>query len=60
MQGLLEILPEYVLHWIVQRGTERHVKKTEPLLTEGEKNGSLYRIHFEALGINLFAECTRD
>jgi extracellular factor (EF) 3-hydroxypalmitic acid methyl ester biosynthesis protein len=42
LQGLLEILPEYVLHWIVQRGNERRLKEQEPLLTEGEKNDSLF------------------
>jgi CRP-like cAMP-binding protein/SAM-dependent methyltransferase len=39
---LLETLPEYVLHWIVQRGTERHLKEQEVLLTEGELNDSLF------------------
>jgi CRP-like cAMP-binding protein len=42
LQGLLEILPEYVLHWIVQRGNERHLSEKESLLTEGEKNESLF------------------
>jgi extracellular factor (EF) 3-hydroxypalmitic acid methyl ester biosynthesis protein len=42
LPGLLEILPEYVLHWIVQRGTERLLNEKEPLLTEGEKNKSLF------------------
>jgi extracellular factor (EF) 3-hydroxypalmitic acid methyl ester biosynthesis protein len=42
LPGLLEILPEYVLHWIVQRGNERHLNEKERLLSEGEKNESLF------------------
>ena len=42
MPGLLEILPEYVLHWIVKRGNERRLNEKETLLTEGEKNESLF------------------
>ncbi|HTY57394.1 MAG TPA: cyclic nucleotide-binding domain-containing protein [Bacteroidota bacterium] len=42
MQGLLEILPEYVLHWIVLRGKERRLQDKETLLAEGEKNESLF------------------
>jgi extracellular factor (EF) 3-hydroxypalmitic acid methyl ester biosynthesis protein len=42
LPGLFEILPEYVLHWIVQRGVERHLTEKEPLLTEGAKNDSLF------------------
>jgi CRP-like cAMP-binding protein len=41
---LLEILPEYVLHWIVKRGSERHLNEKETLLTEGEKNESLISV----------------
>jgi extracellular factor (EF) 3-hydroxypalmitic acid methyl ester biosynthesis protein len=42
MAGLFEILPEYVLHWIVQRGSERRLNEKEPLVAEGAKNDSLY------------------
>lgn len=42
MPGLLEILPEYVLHWIVKRGNERRLHEKEALLTEGKKNESLF------------------
>ena len=90
MPGLQEILHDYVLHWIVQRGKERHLGEKEPPLTEGARTkigarlqhemlpyvlttdaaDRLFersafgkpcsKIQFEAPGINLFAECSRD
>lgn len=42
MPGLLEILPEYVLHWIVQRGRERRVAEKETLIACGETPGALF------------------
>ena len=33
MVSLLEVIPEYVLHWLVQNGTERRLKQDEVLLT---------------------------
>jgi extracellular factor (EF) 3-hydroxypalmitic acid methyl ester biosynthesis protein len=42
MINLLDLLPEYVLHWMVQKGKERRLEKEEALLKEGEKNLSLY------------------
>jgi len=42
MITLLEILPEYVLSWMVKRGKERHLQEKEILLEEGVVNSSLY------------------
>ena len=42
MANLLEVLPEYVLYWLVQRGTERTLTEHEVLLKEGQKNDCLY------------------
>ncbi len=42
MANLLETLPEYVLHWLVQKGTERHLIQGEVLIREGEHSSSLY------------------
>ena len=42
MVSLLEVLPEYVLHWLVQNGTERRVQEGEILLTAGAANSSLF------------------
>ena len=42
MANLLDVLPEYVLHWMVQRGTERQLEEKEVLLQEGERNESFY------------------
>lgn len=40
--NLLDLLPEYVLHWLVQKGQERTLRQKEALITEGEKNDSLF------------------
>jgi len=42
MVNLLEVLPEYVLHWLVQNGTERRVQEGEVLLAAGANNASLF------------------
>jgi extracellular factor (EF) 3-hydroxypalmitic acid methyl ester biosynthesis protein len=42
MDTLLEIVPEYVLSWMVKRGNERHLQEHEILLKEGTHNSSLY------------------
>jgi extracellular factor (EF) 3-hydroxypalmitic acid methyl ester biosynthesis protein len=42
MAGLLEVLPEYILSWIVQKGRERRLEAGDILLKEGERNDSLY------------------
>ena len=42
MAGLLEVLPEYILSWIVQKGRERRLGAGDILLKEGERNDSLY------------------
>jgi extracellular factor (EF) 3-hydroxypalmitic acid methyl ester biosynthesis protein len=42
MVSLLEVIPEYVLHWLVQNGTERRLRQGEVLLTGGAENASLY------------------
>jgi CRP-like cAMP-binding protein/SAM-dependent methyltransferase len=42
MVSLLEVLPEYVLHWLVQNGTERRVQEGEVLLAVGAANSSLF------------------
>jgi extracellular factor (EF) 3-hydroxypalmitic acid methyl ester biosynthesis protein len=44
LQVLFDLLPEYVLHWLVQRGTERKLTAREILLKEGEQNESLFII----------------
>jgi CRP-like cAMP-binding protein/SAM-dependent methyltransferase len=42
MISLLDVLPEYVLYWMVQKGKERRLETKEVLLKEGEKNQSLF------------------
>jgi extracellular factor (EF) 3-hydroxypalmitic acid methyl ester biosynthesis protein len=42
MANLLEVLPEYVLHWLVQRGRERQLLQGEILFREGEPSASLF------------------
>jgi len=44
MVNLLELLPEYVLHWLVQKGKDRRLKAKEVLLNEGEHNDSLFLV----------------
>jgi len=44
MVNLLELLPEYVLHWLVQKGTDRKLEAGERLRSEGERNDSLFII----------------
>lgn len=44
MVNLLELLPEYVLHWLVQKGTDRKLDAGERLSSEGEHNDSLFII----------------
>ena len=40
--NLLDVLAEYILHWMVKNGSERSIKKEEVLLKEGGKNQTLY------------------
>ncbi|HXX64629.1 MAG TPA: cyclic nucleotide-binding domain-containing protein [Bacteroidota bacterium] len=42
MTNLLDLLPEYVLYWLVQKGQERTLREKEVLITEGERNDSLF------------------
>jgi len=42
MVNLLELLPEYVLYWLVQKGTDRKLEVGERLKSEGERNDSLF------------------
>lgn len=42
MVSLLEVLPEYVLHWLVQNGAERRIPEGEVLLSAGSANASLF------------------
>jgi CRP-like cAMP-binding protein/SAM-dependent methyltransferase len=42
MINLLEVLPEYVLHWMVQKGKERQLETGKVLLKEGDRDQSLY------------------
>jgi len=42
MAGLLEVLPEYILSWIVQKGREHRLGAGDILLKEGERNDALY------------------
>ena len=42
MVNLLELLPEYVLYWLVQKGTDRKLEAGERLSSEGEQNDSLF------------------
>jgi len=44
MANLLELLPEYVLHWLVQKGSDRKLTAGDRLHSEGERNDSLYII----------------
>ncbi len=44
MVNLLELLPEYVLHWLVQKGKDRRLQAKEVLLKEGEHNDSLFLV----------------
>jgi CRP-like cAMP-binding protein/SAM-dependent methyltransferase len=44
MVNLLELLPEYVLHWLVQKGRDRRLQAKEVLLREGEHNDSLFLV----------------
>jgi extracellular factor (EF) 3-hydroxypalmitic acid methyl ester biosynthesis protein len=42
LPNLLDVLPEYVLYWIVQKGSERTLAGGDVLLKEGEKNATFY------------------
>jgi len=42
LTNLLDLLPEYVLFWLVQKGKERSLMHGSALLREGERNESLY------------------
>jgi CRP-like cAMP-binding protein/SAM-dependent methyltransferase len=42
LANLLDVLPEYVLYWIVQKGRERTLVERDVLLKEGEKNDTFY------------------
>lgn len=42
MVSVLEVIPDYVLHWIVRNGTERKFNEGEVLLTGGAENASLF------------------
>jgi hypothetical protein len=70
MVSFLEILPEYVLSWMVQHGSERHVCGKEILVSEGTSHASLFKaspfngactwVWFEDQGIDLFVECVKE
>jgi extracellular factor (EF) 3-hydroxypalmitic acid methyl ester biosynthesis protein len=52
MVTLLEILPEYVLSWLVKHGMERHLAAEEVLLSEGSKNTSFFMVLDGLLGVS--------
>ena len=53
MVNLLEILPEYVLSWLVMHGRERHVATDEVLFSEGASATSLFLVLDGLLGLTL-------
>ncbi|MBP1657945.1 MAG: hypothetical protein H6Q31_2546 [Bacteroidetes bacterium] len=53
MVSILEVLPEYVLHWLVQNGKERYIQATEVLLREGERNDSLFIVIDGLFGLSV-------
>lgn len=53
MTNLLDVLPEYVLAWIVRKGTERWLEKGEALLREGEKVTALYIVLDGLFGVEV-------
>jgi extracellular factor (EF) 3-hydroxypalmitic acid methyl ester biosynthesis protein len=53
MANLLDVLPEYVLAWIVQRGKERRLAEGEVLLAEGVKSPALYIVLDGLLGAEI-------
>jgi CRP-like cAMP-binding protein len=55
MPSLLEALPEYVLYWLVKKGKERTLQEKEVLLTQGEKNDSLYIVLDGLIGVYAIA-----
>lgn len=52
MTNLLDVLPEYVLSWIVQKGKERWLNEGEVLLREGEKSQALYIVLDGLFGVD--------
>jgi extracellular factor (EF) 3-hydroxypalmitic acid methyl ester biosynthesis protein len=52
MANLLDVLPEYVLSWIVQKGKERWLEQGEVLLREGEKSQALYIVLDGLFGVD--------
>jgi extracellular factor (EF) 3-hydroxypalmitic acid methyl ester biosynthesis protein len=52
MTNLLDVLPEYVLSWIVQKGKERWLDQGEVLLREGEKSHALYIVLDGLFGVD--------
>lgn len=56
MASLLDVLPEYVLHWMVQNGTERTLQANDILLHEGVVNTSLYIVLDGVFAVSLHAE----
>jgi len=44
MADLLQVMPEYVLHWMVQKGKERQLQQKEVIIREGEKCDSLFLV----------------
>ncbi len=53
MAGLLEVLPEYILSWIVQNGRERRLEAGDILLKKGERNDALYIVLDGLFGVIL-------
>ncbi len=53
MASILETLPEYVLHWLVQKGKERYIQTTEILLKEDEHNDSLFIVIDGLFGLSV-------
>jgi extracellular factor (EF) 3-hydroxypalmitic acid methyl ester biosynthesis protein len=51
MANVLEVLPEYVMSWLVQKGSERRFEENEVLLTEGQKNDSIFIVLDGLFGI---------
>ncbi len=58
MVSLLDVLPEHVLYWMVNRGRERRVEQDAVLLKEGERNGSLFIVLDGLFGV--FTESSGD
>ncbi|MGA9121550.1 MAG: cyclic nucleotide-binding domain-containing protein, partial [Bacteroidota bacterium] len=42
MPDLLQLVPEYVLQWMVQKGRDRLVSEGEVLIKEGERCDSFF------------------